>query len=157
MDTDRDGLPVAVLVRIGLTLPVEHVEPVLVFDADTDPVPLTVPVGVFEVVDVVVSLTVDVVERVGVNEGVSYAETVDLSDAVRELQAEALGLALPEPEKDAVPLSLKVRVAALELVTLGLLESRAERVRVTLTVWVTPVGKVLGVTVGLPPPLPVIV
>jgi len=30
-------------------------------------------------------------------------------------------------------------------------------VRVTLTVWVTPVGKVVGETVGLPPPLPVTV
>ena len=126
VDMDRDALPVAVPVRDRLTLPVEHVEPVLLFVCDVEPEAVTVAVELFEAVVVDEPLTVDVVERVGDNESVSYAETVDLSDAVTEMQPEALGLALPEPENDTVPLSLKLWVAALELVILGVLEALPE-------------------------------
>lgn len=126
VDMDRDALPVAVLVRDWLTLPVEHTEPVLLFVCDVDRETVTVPVELFEAVVVDDPLTVDVVERLGVNEGVSYAEAVDLSEPLTEPEPEALGLALPEPEKDTVLLSLKLRVAAVELVTLGVLEAHPE-------------------------------
>jgi hypothetical protein len=157
VDLERDPLPVLLPVLLSELVLVEHTELVVVFDADTDPVPLTVPVEVFEVVEVVVSLTVEVVERVAESDTDPVPVALPWFVALAVSHPLVLGLTFPEREADGLPLSLKVRVAAVELVTLGLLELRPERVRVTLTVWVTPVGKVLGETVGLPPPLPVTV
>jgi hypothetical protein len=126
-------------------------------DPDTDPVLLTVPVEVFDAVGVLESLTVEVVERVAESDADALPVAVGHSVALTVSHPLVLGLALPEPETDGLPLSLKLVVAPVESVTLGLLDARPERVIVTLTVWVTPVGKVVDETVGLPPPLPVTV
>lgn len=126
VDVERELLTVALLVRDRPPVPVEHTEPLPVFDTDTDPVPLTVPVEVFEAVVVDDPLVVDVVERVAESEIDAVVVALAWSVALAVLQPETLGLALPEPEKDAVPLSLNVRVARAELVTLEVVEVRAE-------------------------------
>lgn len=157
VDREREPLPVPLPVREPDTVPVEHTELVPDLEPDTDPVPLTVPLEVFDAVVVDDSLTVDVVETDAESDADALLVLVDRSVALTVSHPLVLGLRLPEPETEGLPLSLKVLVAAPELVTLGLLEERPERLRVTLTVWVTPVGNVLGETVGLPPPLVVIV
>ena len=126
VDPERDPLAVPLPVRDCLPVPVEHMEPVPVFDTDTDPVPLTVPVEVFDAVDVVVSLTVEVVESVAVSDADPLAVVLAWPVALTVSHPLVLGLTLAERETDGLPLSLNVRVASVELVTLGLLEALPE-------------------------------
>ena len=106
VDREREPLPVPVPVRDPDTVPVEHTEPVPVRDPDTDPVPLTVPVEVFDAVGVVDSLTVEVLERVAESDADALPVAVGRSVALTVSHPLVLGLALPEPETDGLPLSL---------------------------------------------------
>ena len=126
VDPERDPLAVPLPVRDCLPVTVEHTEPVVVFDTDTDPVVLKLAVEVFEAVDVVVSLTVEVVESVAESDADPLPVGLAGPVALTVSHPLTLGLTLPEGETDGLPLSLKLRVASVELVTPGVLEALPE-------------------------------
>jgi hypothetical protein len=171
------ALALAVAEAVEVLEPVEVAEPVAVLVAVAEEVAVLVAVlvadpqpdreGVFELVVEAVWLadTVLVFEPVVVElpdtvlvgdtegEGEALLGNEGVAWLVEDTEGEGLALALAKGEAEVLP------VAAPELETLGepvtgpvaVAEERPEKVRVTLTVKVTPVGKVDWDTVGVPP------
>lgn len=155
--TDREEHPEPVLVRELVVLAEGQAETVGVLDsvedADMDPVAVEDLDGVVE--DVV--LWVDVVDMDGDAEGDSAAVVVGSSVTDGRADRETVSVGLAAEDAEGLALSLKLRVAALEGEPDSVGLDRPEKVRVGLTVIVTPVGKVLWDTVGVTIGVPVIV
>lgn len=155
--TDREAHAELVVVRELVVLAEEQAERVGVFDsvedADMDPLVVEDLDGVVE--DVV--LCVDVVDIEGDADGDSAAVVVGSSVTDGSADPETLSVGLAAEDAEGLALSLKERVAALEREPDSVALDRPEKVRVVLTVIVTPVGKVLCDTVGVTIVVPVIV
>ena len=155
--TDREAHPELVIVRELVVLPEGQAETVGVLDsvedADMDPVAVEDLDGVVE--DVV--LWVDVVDMDGDAEGDSAAVALGNSVTDGGADRETLSVGLVAEDAEGLALSLKLGVAALEREPDSVPLDRPEKVRVVLTVIVTPVGNVLWETVGVTIGVPVIV
>ena len=143
-----------VLVRLLVVLAVAHTELVEVFDTVEDAELDLDTVLVFELVtdEVNVWLTDPLTERDPLGELLADALLTDELDAETELVS--LCVTLPDPDTDSLPVSLKLYVPRLLDEYLADGEPAAEKLSVTLTVFVTPVGNVVSLTVRVTAVLP---
>ena len=143
-----------VLVRLLVVLAVAHTELVEVFDTVEDAELDLDTVLVFELVtdEVNVWLTDPLTERVPLGDMLADALLTDELDAETELVS--LCVTLPDPDTDSLPVSLKLYVLRLvgEYADEG--DLAEEKLPVTLTVFVTPVGNVVSLTVPVAAILP---